>query len=37
MTNGSSVADQLTGNTYQVQNGQLTVDVRGEGGGVLVQ
>src|SRR5207248_2013785 len=32
MTNGSSVTDQLTGSTYQVQNGQVMVDVQGEGG-----
>ena len=37
MTNGSSVTDQLTGSTYQVQNGQVMVDVQGEGGVVLVQ
>jgi alpha-glucosidase len=37
MINGSSVTDQLTGNTDHVQNGQVTVDVRGEGGVVLVQ
>ena len=34
---GVSVTDQLTGNVYQVQNGQVTVDVEGEGGVVLVQ
>jgi alpha-glucosidase len=37
MTNGSSVTDELTGNSYQVQNGQVTVNVRGEDGVVLVQ
>ena len=37
MTNGSSVTDQLTGNTYQVQNGQLTLNVHGYGGAILVQ
>ncbi len=37
MTNGSSVTDQLTGNIYQVQNGQLTVNVQGDGGAILVQ
>jgi alpha-glucosidase len=35
MTNGSSVTDQLSGNAYRVQNGQVTVE--GEGGVVLVQ
>ena len=37
MMNGSKVTDELTGNVYQVQNGQVTVDVEGEGGVVLVQ
>ena len=37
MINGSKVTDELTGNVYQVQNGQVTVDVEGEGGVVLVQ
>ena len=37
MMNGSKVTDELTGNVYQVQNGQMTVDVEGEGGVVLVQ
>jgi alpha-glucosidase len=37
MTDGSSVTDHFTGNTYQVQNGQVTVDVEGEGGAILVQ
>ncbi len=37
MVNGSSVTNELTGNVYQVQNGQVTVDVGGEGGVVLVQ
>jgi alpha-glucosidase len=37
MTNGSSVTDQLTGDTYQVQNGQLTMNVQGHGGVILVQ
>jgi alpha-glucosidase len=37
MTDGSSVVDELTGNVYQVLNGQVTVDVEGEGGVVLVQ
>jgi alpha-glucosidase len=32
MTNGSNVTDQLTGNTYRVENGQVTVDVEGKGG-----
>jgi alpha-glucosidase len=27
MTHGSMVTDELTGNVYQVQNGQVTVDV----------
>ncbi len=35
MINGSSVTDQLTGNTYQVQNGQLTVTVQAYGGTIL--
>jgi alpha-glucosidase len=37
MTNGSSVTDQLTGNIYQVQNGQVTVTVQGYSGAILVQ
>jgi alpha-glucosidase len=37
MTDGSNLADALTGNVYRVQNGQVTVDVEGEGGVVLVQ
>jgi alpha-glucosidase len=37
MINGSKVTDELTGNVYQVQNGQVTVDVQGECGVVLVQ
>ena len=37
MVNGSKVTDELTGNVYQVQNGQVTVNVEGEGGVVLVQ
>ena len=37
MTDGGSVTDVLTGNVYQVQNGQVTVDVEGDGGVVLVQ
>jgi alpha-glucosidase len=37
MMNGSKVTDELTGNVYQVLNGQVTVDVEGEGGVVLVQ
>jgi len=37
MTNGSSVTDQLTGNTYQVENGQVTVNVQGDGGVILAQ
>ena len=35
MINGSSVTDQLTGNTYQVQNGQVTVNVQAYGGAIL--
>ncbi|HEY6286553.1 MAG TPA: alpha-amylase family glycosyl hydrolase, partial [Ktedonobacteraceae bacterium] len=35
MINGSSVTDQLTGNTYQVQNGQVTVTVQAYGGAIL--
>jgi len=37
MTNGSSVTDQLTDDIYQVQNGQLTLNVQGDGGAILVQ
>ena len=37
MVNGSSVTDKITGDTYQVQNGQVTVTVEGEYGVVLVQ
>jgi alpha-glucosidase len=37
MTNGSSLTDELTGNTYQIQNGQVTIAVAGEGGAILVQ
>jgi len=37
MVNGSSITDELTENVYQVQNGQATVDVEGEGGVILVQ
>ena len=37
MINGSNVTDQLTGNIYQVQNGQLTVNVQGLGGAILIQ
>jgi hypothetical protein len=29
MLNGSSVIDQLTGNIYRVQNGQINVNVQG--------
>jgi len=29
MVNGSSITDELTENVYQVQNGQVTVDVEG--------
>jgi alpha-glucosidase len=35
MINWSSVTDQLTGNTYQVQNGQLTVNVPAYAGAIL--
>ena len=35
MINGSRVTDQLTGNTYQVQNGQLTVNVQAYNGAIL--
>ncbi len=35
MVDGSYVTDKITGDTYQVQNGQVTVD--GEYGAVLVQ
>jgi alpha-glucosidase len=37
MTNGNSVTDQLTGNTYQVQNGQVTMNQQRYGGAILVQ
>ena len=37
MTDGSNLADALTGNVYQVQNGHVTLDVKWEGGVVLVQ
>ena len=37
MIDGSSVTDVLTGNVYHVQGGEVTVDVGGEGGVVLVQ
>ncbi len=37
MIDGSSMTDELTGNVYQVQHGQVMVDVQGEGGVVLVQ
>jgi alpha-glucosidase len=37
MVNGSTVTDALSGNTYQVQNGQLTVSVEGHYGAILVQ
>ena len=36
MVNGSKVTDEFTENVYQVQNGQVTVDVVGEGGRVQV-
>ncbi len=37
MTDGSAVTDKLTGNTYHVQNGQLTMTVPAYYGAVLVQ
>ncbi len=37
MTNGSYMTDKLTGNVYQVQNGQVTVNVPPYYGSVLVQ
>lgn len=37
MTNGSTVTDKITGNTYQVQNGQVTVSIEGHYGAILVQ
>lgn len=37
MTNGSYVTDQLTGKRYQVQNGQLTVNIQAYSGAILVQ
>ncbi len=36
LTNGTTVTDKITGNTYQVQNGQLTVTVMGHYGAILV-
>jgi hypothetical protein len=37
MINGSSVTDQLTGNIYQIQSGQLTLNVQEDGEAILVQ
>ena len=37
MTNGSRVTDLLTGDTYQVSNGSLTVRVKGSYGAILEQ
>ena len=37
MTNGSTVTDLLTGHTYQVNNGKLTVSVAGHCGSILEQ
>ena len=37
MANGSTVTDKITGNTYQVQNGQITLTVQGHYGAILVQ
>jgi alpha-glucosidase len=37
MTNGSRVTDLLTGHTYQVSNGNLTVSVAGHYGAILAQ
>lgn len=37
MTNGSPVTDLLTGQTYQVSNGNLTVNVEGHYGAILAQ
>jgi alpha-glucosidase len=37
MTNGSRVTDLLTGDTYQVGNGNLTVRIKGRYGAVLEQ
>jgi alpha-glucosidase len=37
MTNGSRVTDLLTGHTYQVGNGNLTVSVAGHYGSILEQ
>jgi alpha-glucosidase len=37
MTNGSRVTDLLTGRTYQVINGNLTVSVKGRYGAILEQ
>ena len=37
MTNGSRVTDLLTGHTYQVSNGHLTVSVEGRYGAILEQ
>lgn len=37
MVNGSTVTDAITGQSYTVQNGQLTVTVEGHYGAILVQ
>jgi len=37
MINGSRVTDQLTGNTYQVQNGQVTLNVQAYSGAILIE
>ena len=37
MTNGSRVTDLLTGDTYQVSNGNLTLSVKGHYGAILEQ
>jgi alpha-glucosidase len=36
ITDGSILTDKITGNTYQVQNGQVTVSVQGHYGAILV-
>ncbi|MGB8956933.1 MAG: glycoside hydrolase family 13 protein [Tumebacillaceae bacterium] len=36
-TNGSILTDKITGNTYTVTNGQVTVSVQGHYGAILVQ
>jgi alpha-glucosidase len=37
MTDGSTVTDKITGKSYPVQNGQVTVTLQGHYGAILVQ